>query len=249
MPQGAILQNNKMKLQTCYSYKLAGQSSTPATCASQPHHVSWPTAPPLAWSPSPSGGSHHSQVIMMMLIIVMMRATKSQFDQDGNVTLVNNDRAQSTLPIITYMSGGLEFTPGSTHYLLSIRDSASNDTECERNLKLLLMVGATVDHVEEKPQNFEAAAMLSVNKPRRQLQRRLVQEEAVKEKVLIQQFGFSPSSSSSRQFEESRSRLSESDGRIPAKLVSSSCVHRGPCFSLVIFLALFLILPWPNDRA
>ena len=42
------------------------------------------------------------------------------------------------------MSGGLEFTPGSTHYLLSIRDSASNDTECEKNLKLLLMVGATV---------------------------------------------------------------------------------------------------------
>ena len=184
---------------------------------------------------------------LLMLMIVMMRATKSQFDQDGNVTLVNNDRAQSTLPIITYMSGGLEFTPGSTHYLLSIRDSASNDTECERNLKLLLMVGATVDQVEETPQNLEAAAMLSVNKPRRQLQRRLVQEEAIKEKVLFQQFGLSPSLS--RQFEESRSRLSESDGRIPAKLVSSSCVHRGPCFSLVIFLALFLILPWPNDRA
>ena len=145
------------------------------------------------------------------------------------------------------MSGGLEFTPGSTHYLLSIRDSASNDTECERNLKLLLMVGATVDHVEETPQNLEAAAMLSVNKPRRQLQRRLVEEEAGKEKVLFQQFGFSPSSS--RQFEESRSRLSESDGRIPAKLVSSSCVHRGPHFSLVIFLALFLILPWPNDKS
>ena len=186
---------------------------------------------------------------LLMLMIVMMRATKSQFDQDGNFTLVNNDRAQSTLPIITYMPGGLEFSPGSTHYLLSIRDSASNDTECERNLKLLLMVGATVDHVEETPQNLEAAAMLSVNKPRRQLQRRLVEEEAGKEKVLFQQFGFSPSSASSRQFEESRSRISESDGRIPAKLVSSSCVRRGPCFSLVIFLALFLILPWPNDKS
>ena len=80
-----------------------------------------------------------------------------------------------------------------------------------------------------------------------QEQRRLVEEEAGKEKVLFQQFGFSPSSS--RQFEESRSRISDSDGRIPAKLVSSSCVRRGPCFSLVIFLALFLILPWPNDRA
>ena len=92
MPQGAILQNNKMKLQTCYSYKLAGQSSTPATCATQPHHVSWPTAPPQAWSPSPSGGSHHSQVIigLVMMMIVMMGATKSQFDQDGNVTLINN---------------------------------------------------------------------------------------------------------------------------------------------------------------
>ena len=106
-----------------------------------------------------------------------------------------------------------------------------------------------MDHVEETPQNLEAAAMLSVNKPRRQLQRRLVEEEAGKEKELFQQFGFSPSSSSARQFEESRSRISESDGRIPAKLVSSNCARRGPCFSLVIFLALFLILPWPNDRA
>ena len=79
---------------------------------------------------------------------------------------------------INLFSGGLEFSPGSTHYLLSIRNSASNATECERNLKLVLMVGASVDE-EETPRSLTAAAMVSVNKPRRQLQRRLVEEEVV----------------------------------------------------------------------
>ena len=57
----------------------------------------------------------------------------------------------------------MEFPPGSTHYLLSVLESPSNLTECQRNLKLVVVVGAG------------AAEAPSVNKPRRQLQTRLAE--------------------------------------------------------------------------
>ena len=151
------------------------------------------------------------------------------------------------LVVSTLFSGGLEFSPGSTHYLLSIRDSASNQTECERNLKLVLMVGARVE--EEEPRSLAAASvMVSVNKPRRQLQRRLVEEEAVserrKEESLLYQ-----SLSMSRQSEEGQrpSVSDSSDGRILAKLVSSSCSR--PCVSFVILLVIVFTPLWPSDKA
>ena len=144
-------------------------------------------------------------------------------------------------------SGGLEFSPGSTHYLLSIRDSASNQTECKRNLKLVLMVGARVDEEKEIPRSLAAAAMVSVNKPRRQLQRRLVEEEAVNERMketLLYQ-----SLSMSRQSEEGRPSISDSDGRILAKLVSSSSSCSKSSVSYVILLAIIFTLFWPSDKA
>jgi len=146
------------------------------------------------------------------------------------------------------LPGGLEFSPGSTHYLLSIRDSASNQTECKRNLKLVLMVGAMVE--EEEPRSLAASAMVSVNKPRRQLQRRLVEEEAVserrKEESLLYQ-----SLSMSRQSEEGQqpSVSDSSDSRILAKLVSSSSSCSKPCVSFVILLVIVFTPLWPSDKA
>ena len=105
-------------------------------------------------------------------------------------------------------------------------------------MKLVLMVGARVDEEEETPRSLAAAAMVSVNKPRRQLQRRLVEEEVVRERrkeTLLYQ-----SLSMSRQSEEGRPSVS--DGRILAKLVSSSSSCSKPCVSYVILLAIILFL-------
>ena len=112
-------------------------------------------------------------------------------------------------------------------------------------MKLVLMVGARVDEEEETPRSLAAAAMVSVNKPRRQLQRRLVEEEVVRERrkeTLLYQ-----SLSMSRQSEEGRPSVSDSDDRILAKLVSSSSSCSKPCVSYVILLAIILFLP--SDKA
>ena len=149
---------------------------------------------------------------------------------------------------INLFSGGLEFSPGSTHYLLSIRDSASNQTECERNLKLVLMVGASVDE-EEMPRSLTAAAMVSVNKPRRQLQRRLVEEEVVgqrsKDTLLYQRDQLSLSMS--RQSEEAGHPI-VSDSRILSKLVSSSNSSK-LCVPSVILLIVVFTLHWLSEKA
>ena len=149
---------------------------------------------------------------------------------------------------INLFSGGLEFSPGSTHYLLSIRDSASNQTECERNLKLVLMVGASVDE-EETPRSLTAAAMVSVNKPRRQLQRRLVEEEVVgqrsKDTLLYQRDQLSLSMS--RQSEEAGHPI-VSDSRILSKLVSSSNSSK-LCVPSVILLIVVFTLHWLSEKA
>ena len=149
---------------------------------------------------------------------------------------------------INLFSGGLEFSPGSTHYLLSIRDSASNETECERNLKLVLMVGASVDE-EETPRSLTAAAMVSVNKPRRQLQRRLVEEEVVgqrsKDTLLYQRDQLSLSMS--RQSEEAGHPI-VSDSRILSKLVSSSNSSK-LCVPSVILLIVVFTLHWLSENA
>ena len=104
---------------------------------------------------------------------------------------------------------------------------------------------------EEKPRSLAASAMVSVNKPRRQLQRRLVEEEAVserrKEESLLYQ-----SLSMSRQSEEGQrpSVSDSSDGRILAKLVSSSSSCSKPCVSYhVILLAIVFTPLWPSDKA
>ena len=107
-------------------------------------------------------------------------------------------------------------------------------------MKLVLMVGARVDvEEEETPRSLAAAAMVSVNKPRRQLQRRLVEEEVVRERrkeTLLYQ-----SLSMSRQSEDGRPSVS--DGRILAKLVSSSSSSCSkPCVSYVILLAIIFFL-------
>ena len=151
---------------------------------------------------------------------------------------------------INLFSGGLEFSPGSTHYLLSIRDSVSNETECERNLKLVLMVGASVDE-EETPRSLTAAAMVSVNKPRRQLQRRLVEEEVVgqrsKDTLLYQRDQLSLSMS--RQSEEAgHPIISDSGGRILSKLVSSSNSSK-LCVPSVILLIVVFTLHWLSEKA
>ena len=149
---------------------------------------------------------------------------------------------------INLFSGGLEFSPGSTHYLLSIRNSASNATECERNLKLVLMVGASVDE-EEMPRSLTAAAMVSVNKPRRQLQRRLVEEEVVgqrsKDTLLYQRDQLSLSMS--RQSEEAGHPI-VSDSRILSKLVSSSNSSK-LCVPSVILLIVVFTLHWLSENA
>ena len=149
---------------------------------------------------------------------------------------------------INLFSGGLEFSPGSTHYLLSIRKSASNETECERNLKLVLMVGASVDE-EETPRSLTAAAMVSVNKPRRQLQRRLVEEEVVgqrsKDTLLYQRDQLSLSMS--RQSEEAGHPI-VSDSRILSKLVSSSNSSK-LCVPSVILLIVVFTLHWLSEKA
>ena len=149
---------------------------------------------------------------------------------------------------INLFSGGLEFSPGSTHYLLSIRNSASNETECERNLKLVLMVGASVDE-EETPRSLTAAAMVSVNKPRRQLQRRLVEEEVVgqrsKDTLLYQRDQLSLSMS--RQSEEAGHPI-VSDSRILSKLVSSSNSSK-LCVPSVILLIVVFTLHWLSENA
>ena len=149
---------------------------------------------------------------------------------------------------INLFSGGLEFSPGSTHYLLSIRNSASNETECERNLKLVLMVGASVDE-EETPRSLTAAAMVSVNKPRRQLQRRLVEEEVVgqrsKDTLLYQRDQLSLSMS--RQSEEAGHPI-VSDSRILSKLVSSSNSSK-LCVPSVILLIVVFTLHWLSEKA
>ena len=149
---------------------------------------------------------------------------------------------------INLFSGGLEFSPGSTHYLLSIRNSASNQTECERNLKLVLMVGASVDE-EEMPRSLTAAAMVSVNKPRRQLQRRLVEEEVVgqrsKDTLLYQRDQLSLSMS--RQSEEAGHPI-VSDSRILSKLVSSSNSSK-LCVPSVILLIVVFTLHWLSEKA
>ena len=149
---------------------------------------------------------------------------------------------------INLFSGGLEFSPGSTHYLLSIRNSASNQTECERNLKLVLMVGASVDE-EETPRSLTAAAMVSVNKPRRQLQRRLVEEEVVgqrsKDTLLYQRDQLSLSMS--RQSEEAGHPI-VSDSRILSKLVSSSNSSK-LCVPSVILLIVVFTLHWLSEKA
>ena len=110
---------------------------------------------------------------------------------------------------------------------------------------MVLVVGARVDEEEEEtPRSLAAAAMVRVNKPRRQLQRRLVEEEAVgerrKETVLYQ------SLSVSRQSEEGRPSISDSDGHILAKLVSSSSSSK-LCVSYVILLAIICTPLWPSD--
>ena len=149
---------------------------------------------------------------------------------------------------INFFSGGLEFSPGSTHYLLSIRDSASNQTECESNLKLVLMVGASEDE-EETPRSLTAAAMVSVNKPRRQLQRRLVEEEVVgqrsKDTLLYQRDQLSLSMS--RQSEEAGHPI-VSDSRILSKLVSSSNSSK-LCVPSVILLVVVFTLHWLSEKA
>ena len=149
---------------------------------------------------------------------------------------------------INLFSGGLEFSPGSTHYLLSIRDSVSNETECERNLKLVLMVGASVDE-EETPRSLTAAAMVSVNKPRRQLQRRLVEEEVVgqrsKDTLLYQRDQLRLSMS--RQSEEAGHPI-VSDSRILSKLVSSSNSSK-LCVPSVILLIVVFTLHWLSEKA
>ena len=148
---------------------------------------------------------------------------------------------------INFFSGGLEFSPGSTHYLLSIRNSASNATECERNLKLLLMVGASVDE-EETPRSLTAAAMVSVNKPRRQLQRRLVEEEVgqrSKDTLLYQRDQLRLSMS--RQSEEAGHPI-VSDSRILSKLVSSSNSSK-LCVPSVILLIVVFTLHWLSENA
>ena len=100
---------------------------------------------------------------------------------------------------------------------------------------------------EETPRSLAAAAMVSVNKPRRQLQRRLVGEEVVRERrkeTLLYQ-----SLSMSRQSDEGRPSVSDSDGRILAKLVSSSSSCSKPCVFYLILLAIIFTPLWPSDKA
>ena len=115
-------------------------------------------------------------------------------------------------------------------------------------MKLVLMVGARVDEEEETPRSLAAAAMVSVNKPRRQLQRRLVEEEVVRERrkeTLLYQ-----SLSMSRQSDEGRPSVSDSDGRILAKLVSSSSSSCSkPCVFYLILLTIIFTPLWPSDKA
>ena len=104
-----------------------------------------------------------------------------------------------------------------------------------------------MEEEEETPRSLAAAsAMVSVNKPRRQLQRRLVEEKAVSERrkeTLLYQ-----SLSMSRQSEEDRPSISDSDDRILAKLVSSGSCSR-PCVSYVILLAILFTPLWQSDKA
>ena len=114
-------------------------------------------------------------------------------------------------------------------------------------MKLVLMVGARVDEKEETPRSLAAVAMVSVNKPRRQLQRRLVEEEAASERrkeTLLYQ-----SLSMSKQSEEGGPNVSDSDSRILAKLVSTASSCSKPYLSYVILLAIIFTPLWPSDKA
>jgi len=132
----------------------------------------------------------------------------------GRVTI--SFRRFSPLP------GGLEFRPGSSHYLLSILDSPSTLPECTRNLRLLVRVGAGSEE-----QQVEG---VTVNKPRRQLQTRV--EEG--RRVVYQRDTLSLSVLS-------RAEGREGEGSLLAALVSEAALARPSCTLLTLTLLLALL--------